>query len=157
VLRIELFPCNVLLDYFMRYTSVFKSWPLIIFCYAAVAGAGEMDNVQVKSVHLGLVHPAGVDVLGYSVEKELGNGLYSFYTFGFPALAAMGFSYYEQYGGNGFTATAGVGIGFILYGSAAYQWQIGQRHYLKFGAGLGTGVSYNGAYPVLSYEYRFAQ
>jgi hypothetical protein len=141
----------------MRFTTTFKSLPLILFCYAAVAVAEEMDATSVQSFHLGLVHPAGVDVVGYSVEKKFSNGLYSFYTFGFPALAAMGFTYYEQYGGNGLTATAGVGIGFILYGSAAYQWRIGQQHFLKFGAGLGTGVSYNGAFPVLSYEYRFEQ
>jgi len=116
-----------------------------------------MDALRVQSVHLGLVHPAGVDAVGYSVEGKFSNDLYSFYTFGYPALAAMGFTYYEQYGGNGLTATAGVGIGFILYGSVAYQWRIGQQHFFKFGAGLGTGVSYNGAFPVLSYEYRFEQ
>jgi len=67
----------------------------------------------------------------------------------------MGLGYHEEHGGSGISATAGVGIGFVLYGSVAYQWKIEQLHYLKLGAGLASGVAYTGVFPVLSYEYRF--
>lgn len=94
---------------------------------------------------------------GYSVEKEFSHNVYSFYTFGFPALAAIGLTYYQRYNGDGVTATAGAGIGFVLYGSVGYQWRTGKQDYIKLGAGLATGVAYSGAIPVLSYEHRFAQ
>jgi hypothetical protein len=121
------------------------------------AHAQENDTPHISSAHFGLVHPEGVDVAGYSVERKFDGNVYSFYTFGFPSLAAIGFSYYGQYAGNGLTATAGVGVGFVLYGSVAYQFRAGQNDFIKLGAGWGAGVAYSGGYPVLSYEHRFAQ
>lgn len=121
------------------------------------AHAQENDAPHISSAHFGLVHPEGVDVAGYSVEQKFANNVYSFYTFGFPSLAAIGFSYYEQYAGNGLSATAGVGVGFVVYGSVSYQLRIGQQDFIKLGAGWGAGVAYSGGYPVLSYEHRFAQ
>jgi hypothetical protein len=110
---------------------------------------------SIRSMHLGLLYPNGVDVAGYSVEKRISADLYRFYTFGFPSLAAVGLSYYMNYGGDGLTSTVGVGIGSVLYGSVAYQWQTDKSCYWKLGAGVTAGVAYSGVYPVLSYEYRF--
>jgi len=106
-------------------------------------------------MHFGLLYPNGVDVVGYTVESKLTDYFYRYYTFGFPALAAVGLSYYGSYWGNGFTAAIGVGIGSILNGALAYQWQMDKSRYLKLGAGMTVGVAYGGVYPVLSYEYRF--
>jgi len=141
----------------MRFQNVlhFLSMLLIYFHYANIAVADETTAAKEKSVHLGLMHPNGVDVAGYSVEKSFSNNIYSFYNFGIPSFAAAGFTYYEERKGNGFSATAGVGLGFVLYGSAAYQWKIDPQNYLKFGAGLVAGVAYSGIFPVMSYEYRF--
>lgn len=111
----------------------------------------------VKSVHLGLFHPNGVDVLGYSVEKQFDNNIYTFYTFGFPSLAAIGYSYYKHHEADSFTGTLGVGIGSVFYGSIAYQWITGDSHCLKLGVGWTTGVAYKGVYPVLTYEFRLGR
>jgi hypothetical protein len=141
----------------MNLQKCFKYLPFILSCYASLAGAADDERSKLRSAHLGFVHPEGVDLAGYSVETKLGNNVYSFYTFGIPSIAALGLSYYEQYNGNGFFASAGAGIGFVLYGSVAYQWKIEQQHFFKLGAGLAAGVAYSGAIPVMSYEYRFDQ
>lgn len=109
----------------------------------------------IESFHLGGLHPNGVDVVGYSVEKKLKNNIYSFYNFGIPSFSALGINYYQAYNDSGVTGTIGVGIGSIMYASLAYQWKIHMMDYLKLGAGFATGVAYTGAYPVLSYEHRF--
>lgn len=113
------------------------------------------DGHQAASYHIGFLYPNGVDVAGYSVEKQLENHFYRFHTFGYPSFAALGVSYYQRYQDSGFVATFGVGVGSIMYTSAAYQWQLGMQDYLKLGAGFATGVAYTGSYPVLSYEHRF--
>ena len=101
------------------------------------------------------LHPSGVDFLGYTVEKKITTDVYSFYSFGVPSIAAIGFSYYTQYNGNGLTSSIGVGIGSVLYGSVAYQIHLKKRHCLKIGAGLTTSIVYNGTHPVIAYEHRF--
>jgi len=125
---------------------------LYLLIPSADASASSLPN---KSMHFGLMHPNGVDVVGYSVEKPLTKNVYSFYNFGFPSLAAVGLSYYENYNSNGLTSAIGVGIGSILYASIAYQFAISNMQYIKAGAGLTTSIVYSGPYPVLSYEYRF--
>jgi hypothetical protein len=139
----------------MRIQKILCCLSLVFVFHANFVFAGDIEVTDEQSFHLGLMHPNGVDVAGYSVEKKFSNNIYSFYNFGLPSLAAIGFTYYEEHKGNGFTATAGVGIGFVMYGSVAYQWKIEQQHYLKFGAGLAAGVAYSGVFPVMSYEYRF--
>jgi hypothetical protein len=139
----------------MQIQKTLRCVSLIVCCNVNIAFAEDIDVVDEQSFHLGFMHPNGVDAAGYSVEKKFNNSIYSFYNFGFPSLAAMGFTYYEEHKGNGLTATAGVVIGFIIYGSIGYQCKIEQQHYLRFGAGLATGVAYSGMYPVISYEYRF--
>lgn len=121
-------------------------------CFSGVAVADD----QAANFHAGFLYPNGVDVVGYTVERKLeaSEKLYHFYTFGFPSLAATGISYYQNFVDNGFVATAGVGIGFVLYSSVAYQWRVGCRQYLKLGAGYATGIAYSGAFPALSYEHR---
>jgi len=108
---------------------------------------------------LGLLYPNGADIAGYTVEsKKLGNdNIYYFYTFGFPAMASAGVSYYENYAGSGLAASLGVGLGYLsmAHGSIFYQWQIKDSDYVKLGAGLSSTLVYNGAFPVLSYEHRF--
>jgi hypothetical protein len=108
-----------------------------------------------KSFHVGIFHPSGVDLIGFTVENKIANEIYWYYTFGIPSLAAIGACYYSNYPGNSFTSTLGVGIGSLMYGSIAYQIQIIRMHYLKFGAGLTASIVYSGVYPVFSYEYRF--
>ena len=78
------------------------------------------------------MHPSGVDFIGFTNEEYIQNNIYSFYTFGFPSLAATGFNYYENYSENGLNATIGIGIGSVLFTSIAYQWNIGTTSYLKF-------------------------
>jgi hypothetical protein len=124
----------------------------------AVVPAARADSPaqeQVASFHVGVFYPGGVDFVGYTREREIWGRLHGYYTFGFPALAAAGVSYYGDYAGNGAVLTAGVGLGFVAHAAVAYQWRVAERQYLKLGAGLATGVLDTGAYPVLSYEVRF--
>ena len=125
---------------------------LVLFSSILVAGGLEENH---KSIHFGIMHPNGVDLVGYSVEKPLSTNIYSYYTFGIPALAALGVNYYEEYNGNGITTTAGVGIGSVLYASVAYQFQLMKSQYIKIGAGLTASVAYSGVYPVIAYEKRY--
>lgn len=128
-------------------------------CCISQPVAAEERGVAEQSFHFGLMHPNGVDLAGYSVEKKFSNdyssNIYSFYNFGFPSLAATGLSFYENRNGNGLTATAGIGIGFIMYGSAAYQIKIDNNQYIKLGLGLGAGIVHSGLFTVISYEHRF--
>lgn len=119
------------------------------------AQADPAPQGRTASFHAGLLYPNGVDVAGYTVERELRPGVYRYYTFGVPSLAAAGVAYYGNYGGNGVTATAGVGIGSVMYASLAYQIRVGEAHFVKLGGGVTTGIAYTGAYPVLSYEFRY--
>jgi len=127
---------------------------LCIF-FLFLAPAVNAVEIAYSSIHIGIMHPNGVDLVGYSTEKQLNNHWYRFYTFGLPALAATGFSYYDYYQGNGFTHTLGIGIGSVIYGSIAYQHQLNKKQYLKIGVGLTTGIAYSGIYPVFAYENRF--
>ncbi|MEO8330967.1 MAG: hypothetical protein ABI479_00920 [Gallionella sp.] len=121
---------------------------LMPFAYAAA------DEGRMRSYHFGLMHPSGVDFAGYTVEEKIRDDIYRFYTFGFPSIAAIGLTYYENYQGSGLAATVGVGIGSVAYGSIAYQWEISEADFVKLGAGFTTSIVYNGAHPVLSYEHR---
>lgn len=113
------------------------------------------SDTSVKSTHVGFLHPSGVDIVGFTKEQPISATWYRYYTFGFPSIAALGLNYYSHYSGNGLTGTLGVGIGSVLYGAIAYQYQIEKSHYLKFGAGLTTSIVYTGSYPVFAYEHRF--
>jgi len=143
----------------MRIRPISIILPLCILLNINNALAESTEALNEQSFHMGLMHPNGVDFAGYSVEKKFNNDLskniYSFYNFGFPSLAATGFSYYENRYGNGITATAGIGIGFVMYGSAAYQFRIDKNQYIKLGAGLGFGILHSGLISVISYEHRF--
>lgn len=138
----------------VRMARIFIGAVLICLARTACADADEKDSVP--SVHAGFLYPNGVDVAGYTVERkpEAGGKLYRFYTFGFPSLAAAGVSYYDNFDGSGLVATAGVGIGFVLYSSVAYQWRLDGKQYIKLGVGYATGIAYSGAFPALSYEHR---
>ena len=125
---------------------------ILLLCFSVYAGA---EEAKVRSFHLGFLHPNGVDLVGYTVEKKMRNNIYGFYTFGFPSLAAIGISYYRNYEGNGLSGTFGVGIGSVVYGSLVYQWKFGEMDYFKLGAGYTTSIVYSGVYPALSYEHRF--
>lgn len=113
-----------------------------------------MESQSIQSLHLGFLHPNGVDVVGLSTEKKISGRLYQFYNFGIPSFAALGINYYGTYTGNGLNATAGVGLGSIAYSSATYQWRVGKFNYVKFGIGYTTGIDYNGLFPALAYEHR---
>ncbi len=123
-------------------------WLLLLFSIAQVDAAE-------KSFHFGFVHPNGVDLIGYSVETKMDNNLYWYYTFGLPSFAAIGITYYSNHDGNGMTGTLGAGLGILLHASIAYQVNLGNRNFLKLGAGVVSGISYNGTIPVISYEHRF--
>jgi len=127
---------------------------VLILLLAPVLCAAE-ERTATSSVHAGFLYPNGVDVAGYTVEQSIADNVYYFYTFGFPSLAAAGLSYYTDYTGDGLSGAIGVGIGSVLYASLVYQWKIADKQYLKTGAGFTTGIAYTGAYPALSYEYRF--
>ena len=112
-----------------------SKWIKCLFCSMSSLlplshGHAQADD-SIRSMHLGLLYPNGVDVAGYSVEKKISADVYRFYTFGFPSLAAVGLSYYRKYGGDGLTSAVGVGIGSVLYGSIAYQWQADASHYWR--------------------------
>jgi len=127
---------------------------LTLFLFISVVDADAAD-AGIKSFHYGFMHPSGVDLVGYTVERQVTSDVYGYYTFGFPSLAAAGLAYYSAYEGNGLTGTLGVGIGSVLYGSVAYQIEFNKKHYLKIGIGLTTSVAYNGAFPVVSYENKY--
>jgi hypothetical protein len=130
---------------------------ILLFFSGNTASADAPWGATERSLHLGLFHPNGVDVLGFSVEQQINSNEYWFYNVGIPSFAAVGYSYYQHHAESGFLLTTGVGIGFVLYGSLAYQWLIKPQHLLKLGAVWATGVAYTGALPVVSYEYRFAK
>lgn len=121
------------------------------------AASGETAAAQgrISSLHAGFLDPKGVDLFGYSVEHDLTNNFYSFYTFGLPSLAAAGISYYGNYTGNGPAVTVGIGVGSVLYAAVVYQLHVAERHVIKLGGGYTTGVAYTGLFPALSYEVRY--
>lgn len=119
-------------------------------------GAGESASPgRTPSFHGGFLHPAGVDVLGYTVEHRWREGVYPYYTFGVPSFAAAGLAFYAKHDRSGPVVTVGVGLGSIAYGSAAYQWRLRERLFLKVGGGYTTGIAYSGLFPVASVEKRY--
>lgn len=120
-----------------------------------LSGFNAIADVEIESWHAGFLHPAGVDLAGYSREKQISGNFYRFYTFGFPSGAAIGINYYERFGDSGFTSTIGVGIGTVAYASVGYQWKLDTSSNMKLGAGYATNVAYTGWFPVLSYEKYF--
>jgi len=139
--------------------------PLLYVCMLFIAASiiGQVCHARAESeptrrtssVHAGFLYPAGVDLAGYTAEVSLDGRWYWYYTFGFPSLAATGFSCYADYDGNGPVATAGVGIGSIAYASVVYQLRVANNQFFKLGGGYTTGIAYTGLYPALSYEVRF--
>lgn len=142
---------------YMLVTVVLLGVSLDNLCYAEEAAPPEpiSRKPKVSSFHAGIFHPNGVDLVGYSVERETAEGLHWFYTLGFPSFAAGGLSYYENYRDNGMFATVGIGIGSAAYASLGYQWRLSGKQYLKTGLGFTGGVAYSGLIPVLSYEHRY--
>ena len=142
-----------------------KAGPFLSICMLFIAASligpvclarAESEPTQrTASVHAGFLYPAGVDVAGYTAEVSLNGRWYWYYTFGFPSLAATGFSCYADYDGNGPVATAGVGVGSVAYASVVYQLRLANDQFLKLGGGYTTGIAYTGLYPALSYEVRF--
>lgn len=144
-------PQGFFMDKFLMQTGMAA---LLLLASSAYAHGAEKE---IESLHIGFLHPNGVDVFGYSSEKRINNTLYRFYTFGLPSIAAIGINYYASgYGQNGFNATIGAGIGSVAYLSLAYRWRLDATSNLKLGAGYTAGVAYSGAYPVLSYEHQFS-
>lgn len=135
---------------------VFACAGIASLCMTHAVAAVPDGEEGASSIHAGFLYPNGVDIVGYTTEKKLDdyNKIFRFYTFGLPSIAAAGLAYYENFVGNGFIFTAGVGVGSVFYSSAAYQLRLDKNQYLKFGAGLAAGVAYTGIYPALSYEYR---
>jgi hypothetical protein len=132
----------------------FSFCTLLAFLPFACAKA-EQD--QMSSYHVGIFYPNGADIVGYTVEKNITDKFYSFYTFGFPAIASIGATYYEKNTGDGFVTSAGIGLGYLsmFHASISYQWKIETSDYFKLGAGVAATLVYNGAFPVISYEHRF--
>ena len=122
----------------------------ILFCSQAIA-----SDEETASYHFGFIHPNGLDMAGYSVEKKISEHTYKFYTFGIPSFAAIGVSYYHNYSDNGMTATASLGLGTLFSASVAYQFKVDRNIYFKLGASYTSNIAYNGFFPVLSYEQRF--
>lgn len=137
--------------------TVLKDFRLIFFLLFALSALARGADKEIESLHIGFLHPNGVDLVGYSREKPLNDNVYRFYTFGLPSIAAMGINYYANgYGRNGLNATIGVGIGSVAYVSLAYQWKLDANSNLKLGAGYTAGVAYSGVYPALAYEHQLS-
>ncbi|NND71439.1 MAG: hypothetical protein HKN43_07660 [Rhodothermales bacterium] len=134
---------------------------LLVFAIADASASGD----AVSSFHVGVLHPNGMDFLGYSVEKHMDNRLYWYYTIGVPSFLAIGITHYNNRDGNGLTATFGAGLGYTFYAAIAYQVKLGKKHFLKLGA-AGTIATYYPFAPIeksyyvertgiIAYEYRF--
>lgn len=128
---------------------------VILFGASSAAHGDSYLQGRTASFHAGFFSPNGVDLVGYTVEHELKHGFYGYYNFGFPSLVAAGISYYSDYNDNGPAVTVGVGVGSIFYSSLVYQLRIAEQKFIKLGVGYTTGIAYTGAYPSLSYEFRF--
>ena len=134
---------------------------LLVF---SITHAGAADEA-VRSFHVGVLHPNGIDLLGYSVERHMDNKLYWYYTIGVPSVLAIGITHYSNHDGNGLTATLGAGLGYSLYAAIAYQLKLGNKNFLKLGAASTFATYYPFApsevsyyvetHPVIAYEYRF--
>ena len=128
---------------------------------SSIAHAG----AAVRSFHVGVWHPNGMDLIGYSVERHMDNKLYWYYTIGVPSLLAIGITHYNNRNGNGLTATLGAGLGYSLYAAITYQVKLGNKNFLKLGAASMVGTYYPFApieksyyvqtNAIVSYEYRF--
>ena len=113
------------------------------------------SDEKMSSYHYGLFHPNGIDIFGYSVEEKISKNTYKYISYGIPSFAAIGVNYYQNYTGNGFTTSAGVGLGTLFNASVVYQIHASGDNYFKLGAGFTSNIAYNGFFPVLSYEQRF--
>jgi len=136
-------------------SSLFKSIAFLYLLFVTFTASLQADERQTESYHAGILHPDGVDIIGYTNETKIENHIYRFYTFGFPSLAAVGINFYADYYDNGINANIGVGVGTVAYASLNYRWVLHQRNKIRFGAGFMTGVAYTGWYPVISYETNF--
>lgn len=134
---------------------------LLVFSIVQPSAADE----AVRSFHVGVFHPNGIDLLGYSVERHMDNRLYWYYTIGVPSFLAIGITHYNKRDGNGLTATLGAGLGYTLYAAIAYQVKLGSKHFLKLGAASTVATYYPFAPSeesyyvkttgIIAYEYRF--
>jgi hypothetical protein len=136
----------------MRFARIIMVGGLIMLILFSQA---EASDDKTKSYHAGLFHPNGLDIAGYSVEEKIDDGIYRYYTFGVPTGASIGYNYYNNFKGNGLTATVGIGIGILFTTSLAYQLHLDRENYFKIGAGYTANIAYEGIFPVLSYERRF--
>lgn len=146
------------LNPFAGKSCLLRTFSVLLLLGGIGSARGEEEEVS-RSQHIGVLYPNGVDIVGYTVEHRSGDHLYSYYTFGFPALAAVGISYYQAHDSQGWTASAGTGIGFLnqVNFSVAYQWPMTSGKtpaFLKLGAGRFGSLVGKGAFPVLSLEWR---
>ena len=130
---------------------------ILIACLLSLlwAGSSAAADGKTRSEHIGFLYPAGVDVAGYTSETRIRDNVYRYYTFGFPSLAAIGFSYYSRYDGNGFIAMIGFALGPGANGAIGYQLRFDKLQYLKLGLGFAQGIAYSGVFPAFSYEHRY--
>jgi len=142
-----------------------NKWSLAsLLLVISIAHAGAADEA-VRSFHVGVWHPNGIDLIGYSVERRMNKKLYWYYTIGLPSVLAIGITHYSNRGGNGLAATLGAGLGYSLYAAMAYQVKLGNKNFLKLGAASTIATYYPFApseeshyvqiHPVIAYEYRF--
>jgi hypothetical protein len=136
----------------MRHEEITR---LLVLIMLILCNQVQAADDATRSYHGGFFHPNGLDLVGYSVEKKISEGIYRYYTFGIPSGAAIGYNYYSDFRGNGLNATIGVGIGVLFTTSLAYQFHLDKENYFKIGAGYTANVGYEGVFPVLSYEQRF--
>lgn len=115
------------------------------------ANAESNDEDIYTSTHFGVFSSTGADLAGYRKTLAIGEGLYSYYSFGLPSMVSVGFSFYENYHDNGIVLTAGHGVGTLMNLSVSYQIKIDQRHYLELGIGYGILFEGKGLIPVVSY------
>ena len=128
---------------------------VILILFASVQVCSSDDGMS--SYHYGLFHPNGLDVYGYSVETKISEGIYRFYSLGIPSGAAIGISYYQNYEGDGISATASAGLATLFAFTLAYQIHLDGNNYIKLGAGYTENLVYAGPFSVISYEQRFKE
>ncbi len=145
--------------------KVRNKWYLLsVMLFFSCIQASVADDSE-HSIHLGILHPSGMDLFGYSVERHMNDKLYWYYTIGVPSVLAIGIIHYNNRDGNGLTTTLGIGLGFSLYASITYQLKLGNQNFLKLGTSILVATYYPYApieetyyvitQPIIAYEYRF--
>lgn len=131
-------------------------------CFCRTAYSDDSEVRQMHAIHAGFFFPDGMDSLGFSSTVQFHEHCHRYYTFGYPAIAALGISCYQDFWGKGWTASLGTGLGLLNQGNItlAYQWPIQAESsdtdtYVRLGVGYASSLIFNGAVPIIALEQRW--